>query len=476
MVTVEQHRGTTVSVDVASAGAFYRHGWHSWSPTGWVNPNDPVRPIADEGRRLGHDDPVHAFDTTVSGSGVGAVTHTDGTATLVGALAPGGRVWPDGTTLRGSTEGDPIDWVVVRGDELHVFRAYADRLAAAFGRRGGDRVRVWCSWYSFYENVSAAAIDDVVTSLSGVPFDFVQVDDGWEQAIGDWEPNAKFPLGMGVVADCIRQAGFTPGLWLAPLIARSTSRLVADRPELLLRDGDGDPVVAGINWGGPYFALDTTSQATLEFVSELIARSRSWGYEYLKLDFLYAGAFPGVPRNDVPREVAYRNACEVMRRTAGDDCYLLACGAPILPSLGIFDGIRVGPDVDEVWEVPGLAALGDESGRGARNALATSVDRLWLRNVIDVDPDCVYLKHDTELDDRTRGALKDLARVSRFIGLADPPAALDDVALAELHTLLTDDPPIVQRDRYVWEIGSRTVDFSWVRNARHLSASQRGKR
>ena len=73
MPEVHFERGSNVAVDVEPYDAFYKHGWHSWSPSGWVDPHEPVRPIADEGRRLGHDDPLHSFDTSVGGSGVGVV-------------------------------------------------------------------------------------------------------------------------------------------------------------------------------------------------------------------------------------------------------------------------------------------------------------------------------------------------------------------------------------------------------------------
>ena len=313
MVTLDFHRGATAAIDAGPAVAFYRHGWHSWSPTGWVNPTLPVSPIADEGRRLGHDDPRHAFDTRVGGSGVGLLQHPDGSVTLLGALDPGARVWPDGAVLRGSTEGESVEWVTVTGEEHPVLREYASLLATRFGRRGGEKVRVWCSWYSFYEDVTETRMNEVLVGLEGMPFDIVQVDDGWERAVGDWSANAGFPGGMAAMADRIHSAGFTPGLWLAPLIAQSTSNLARERGELLLRDEAGDPVVAGINWGSPYYALDATAEATCAFLSDLIGEARGWGYRYLKLDFLYAGAFPGVHANPMPREVAYRRACEVMR-------------------------------------------------------------------------------------------------------------------------------------------------------------------
>ena len=89
-----------------------------------------------------------------------------------------------------------MEWVTIAGEEHAVLREYASLLAARFGRRGGKRVRVWCSWYSFYEDVTEAKMNEVLVGLDGMPFDTVQVDDGWERAVGDWQANAGFPGGM----------------------------------------------------------------------------------------------------------------------------------------------------------------------------------------------------------------------------------------------------------------------------------------
>ncbi len=450
-------------MEVGKIARFYRHGWHSWSPTGWVDPAIEVRPIPDEGRRLGHDDPVHAFDTAVSGSGVGVAEDPTGGHVLLGALAPGARVRPDGTTLRGSAESATVDWLVARGTINEVFDAYAQELTARLGRRGRGRVRVWCSWYSYYEDVTEEAIRATVDAAGPFPFDVIQIDDGWEAGIGDWVPNDDFPSGMGDLADAIRSRGYEAGLWLAPLIARSDSRLAAERPELLLRDPDGAPVVSGINWGGPYYSLDPTSDATEEYLTDLITTVRSWGFSYLKLDFLYAGAFPGAHARAMPRELAYRHAAGVIREAAGDDCYLLACGAPVIASTGLFEGMRIGPDVAEFWEDEDLTLIGDASGRGARNAIATSRARLWLREVFDADPDVVYVDHsEVRLDDRTLGALQDLARITGFTGTSDRLEDLSPDEAEHLTTLLSDRPTITRRPDMQWSIDGRDVDFSWV--------------
>jgi hypothetical protein len=67
------------------------------------------------------------------------------------------------------------------------------------------------------------------------------------------------------------------------------------------------------------------------FKIERTTRSKIW-----QLDFLYLGALMGKRYQNVPREAAYRNALERMRDAAGD-AYILACGAPIMSSLGLCD-------------------------------------------------------------------------------------------------------------------------------------------
>jgi alpha-galactosidase len=456
-------RARKPAVEAGTIERFYRHGWHSWSPTGWVDPEAPIRPIPDEGRRLGYDDPNHAFDRRVGGSGVGVARCADGGFVLLGALTPGARVEPDGDVLTGTSEGGPVDWLVARGTMNEVFDAYVRELTTRLGRRGRGRMRVWCSWYSYYEDISEEAIRREVHDAAPFPFDVIQIDDGWQTGIGDWEPNAKFPNGMAALADAIMSTGREAGLWLAPLIAGADSRLARTRPELLLRDAEGRPVVAGINWGGPYYSLDPTADATAEFLTETIATVRAWGFSYLKLDFLYAAAFPGVHATAMPRELAYRHAANVMRRAAGDDCYLLACGAPVIASTGVFDGIRIGPDVAEFWEDERLAALGDASGRGARNAIATSSQRLWLKNAFDADPDVVYLdRSKVDLNEQTLESLQDLARITGFVGTSDRLGELSPEGRELLASLLTDDPLVERGPDMRWTIDGKDVDFGWV--------------
>ncbi len=439
---------------------FYRHGWHSWSQTGWVDPSTPRTRIAVEPYRLMGDDPVHETSTWSSGLGVGAIETRSGIK-LLGSLGMDGRVEViDGQLIpRG-----PGPWFEAEGAEEAVFDAYADALGGALGSRASEPGPVWCSWYSYYGAIDEGVIGTAIDDLEDLPFKTVQVDDGWQVDIGDWMPNDRFGGGMNSLAGRIRDTGRRAGLWLAPFLANAGSRLVEERPEMVLKGGDGAPVAAAFNWGGDAYALDVTRPDVIDFVQDTVARVVSWGFDYLKLDFLYAGAFNGKEQ----RESDYRTAVEAIRAAAGDDVFLLACGAPIIPSVGVFDGLRVGPDAAPYWDdVNRTVGLADRAGPAAADAIATSAARLWLRRVIAVDPDVVYFRsRNCDLTAEQRSLLIDLARVAGFRATSDPIAWLDAGQRGELESFLTERPLVIRKARGVYEIDGRVVDFRGVMESR----------
>ncbi|HEX8781328.1 MAG TPA: alpha-galactosidase, partial [Nocardioides sp.] len=256
----------------------------------------------------------------------------------------------------------------------------------------------------------------------------------------------------------IRDHGFTPGLWLSPFIAPARSEVFRTRPHLFLRDGDGAPKPAGHNWGGPYFALDTTLPEARDHLAGTFGKVRDWGYRYLKLDFAYAGALSGTRHQDVPREQVYRDAALLIREVVGDDTYLLGSGAPIIPSIGIFDGIRASPDVAPYWD--NSERSDDYSGAGARNAVIASVHRLWLRPLLEVDPDPVFFRTRYNLlDDECKALLTDLAHICGFRAVSDPIEWLDEPERRALTAFLTERPRISRLGRYRFAVDGREVDF-----------------
>jgi alpha-galactosidase len=442
---------------------FYRHGWNSWSPTGWTRLDGPTLGIRDSpGRLLTADDASLETVDSHSGSAVGAVTGTDGNVLLLGALGLGSpRVGADATTLWGRAGDSDAQWYLAYGPELEVFAEYTRMLIERLGRRSGPPGRVWCSWYSYFEDIDEELIDRTVTDLAGYPFDVVQLDDGWETLVGDWTANARFPSGMRRTAERIADAGFRPGLWLAPLIALPGSEITRTRPDLLVHDENGAPAVAGHNWGSHYFALDTTSPEVVDHLREVFERVTGWGFSYLKLDFMYAGAILGVRGTDLPREAVYRQAIEHIRSAVGDDVYLLGCGVPMIPSVGVFDGVRVGPDVAAYWD--NEERSNDPSGSGARNSLVNSLNRAWMRGLYDVDPDVVsFRSRRTLLGPLELGALQDVAEALQFRSTSDPISWLDEAERAQLVAYLSTDHHVEQLGRYRYRLGERVVDFTGV--------------
>jgi len=263
---------------------------------------------------------------------------------------------------------------------------------------------------------------------------------------------------MAATARTIRDAGFRPGLWLAPLIALPGSEIARTRPDLLVQDDAGRPLVTGYNWGSGYFSLDTTQQETREHLREVFERVGRWGFDYLKLDFMYAGAVPGRRHEDRPREVVYREAVQHIRSVVGEGTYLLGCGVPLVPSVGVFDGCRIGPDVGAYWD--NSERVGDPSGVGARNALLAAVNRVWMKRLYEVDPDAVYFRSARSLlTDPQRQSLKDAAAVLEFRSTSDPVDWLSEGECAELAEYMSETAVVEQIGRYEFRIGGRTVDL-----------------
>ena len=435
---------------------FLHNGWHSWAHSGWVGREESWLAEIREDRWPQVDDPVYFSKHHQGGSGMGALEGSEGKILFLGALGVGARVEVERDVLWGSYEGEPSKWFLSYGNEDEIFSRYADLLGERFGK--GVQLpppRVWCSWYSFYRDINEIELLMVLGDLEGLPFDVIQVDDGWQRDIGDWQTNDRFPRGMDFLAKEIRRAGFKPGIWLAPFIVRPTSALFHKHADWILKDKHGEQVVAGRNWGGPFYSLDITHPQVLSWLQELIREVRSWGYEYFKLDFLYAGAMPGNHFNPISREVAYRKALSVLREeTRGR--YLLACGAPVLASIGLCDGMRVGPDVAPYWR----DISSDLTAPGAGNAIRTTLHRLWLRPLVHTDPDVVFFRTRYNLlSHEQKQLLQDLAQIAGFKSTSDLPKWLDPEELKQLESFFKESPACKRVGRYQYLIGNREVDF-----------------
>ncbi len=441
---------------------YYRHGWQSWSLTAWHAPDFPLRVQMPAILHPLQTDPLYARHPAPNGSWVGAVRFEDGKVLLLGALGLEAHVALHGQELHGWYEAGSGEWFVAYGDEPAVFASYASLLGERLGPAPEKPApRVWCSWYSFYKTINEPLLHRVIEGMGDLPFDVLQVDDGWQASIGDWRPNEKFPSGMEALAAKIRASGRTPGLWLAPLLVVASSEVFRQHPGWLLRDPDGRLVSAGFNWGEPLYALDSSHPEVLDWLRALMKQVRGWGFDYLKLDFLYAGALPGVRQGNVPRETALRQSLQAMRDGMGTEAYFLACGAPILPCLGVCDALRVGPDVAGEWESRLHAILlSNPTTPGTRNAIRTTLNRLWLRPLVATDPDVVYFgRQQNTLSAPQKRLLQDLALICDFRATSDLPWWLEDEEREGLRAFLEAQPQVERTGRTTFELDGRAVDF-----------------
>ncbi len=257
------------------------------------------------------------------------------------------------------------------GDASALLEAWAGAGRAGGARTGAPFQVGWCSWYHYFHGITEDALRANLALSDAWCFDVFQLDDGYQAAIGDWRhTNDRFPSGLEAIAADIAAAGRRPGLWLAPFLAAPDSRVATDHPDWLARDPAGSGPLFGFwnePWGGGrdgfMYALDTTNPEVLDHLEGLAADLVAMGYGYLKLDFTFAPSFDGTwhdPSATPARRV--RAGFEAIRRGAGDDAFILGCGVPLAPVVGLVDANRIGPDVAPRWAL----AEGEETVAGYR--------------------------------------------------------------------------------------------------------------
>lgn len=226
------------------------------------------------------------------------------------------------------------------------------------------------------------------------PINIFQIDDGFQTAIGDWlSINEKFPRGMKHVATKIKDAGFTPGLWLAPYAAAFTSDIAKHHHDWLIHDETTDkPVVAGPNWGG-FYALDIYRPQVRAYLKKVFDTVlRDWGFELVKLDFLFAAAM--IPRHGKSRGQIMWEAMDLIRDLVGPDKLILGCGVPLAAAWRKVDYCRIGSDVANWWEDSKLKHLHVRERVSTANSLVSTLFRWPMSDrLFGNDPDVMILRN-----------------------------------------------------------------------------------
>jgi alpha-galactosidase len=273
----------------------------------------------------------------------------------------------------------------------------------------------WTHWYYYFEHITQEQFLEnleVAAELQAkIPYKVFQLDGGYYQHWGDWlKWNNRFPDGAEQLSRKIKEKGFTPGLWLAPFVVDPRSDIARQYPDWLVRTPSGKPIHSGFFFNFFGNALDLTQPAVLDHLRSLMDRlGHQFGYGFIKADYMYAGALPGVRHNPkLTRAQALRNGILAIREGIGDDAFLLGCGCPFGPAIGIVDAMRIGPDTAPNWtpyhwDFPWIIPLikKERSIASLRNNIRhtlnmSAIHRRWWWN----DPDCLMVRSDhTNLDE-----------------------------------------------------------------------------
>jgi alpha-galactosidase len=305
-------------------------------------------------------------------------------------------------------------------DGWESLEAWAGRMGELMDARVPDRTPTgWCTRYCYLGLNSA---QDVYANLGAIrrqrlPLSLVMIGDGYQSAVGDWlTPNSERFTDMTTVAATLRREGRVPGIWTAPFGLAADSQTWTNHPDWVIRDEAGQPVLAWEHLGQPIYALDTTHPDAAEWL-DITFRTlrREWGYDAFKVDFLFAAALPGQRYNPrVTRAQALRQGLELIRQAIGDDAFLLGCGAPLGPAVGLVDGMRIGPDVSTTWE-PMLP--GDLSAPGTAGALRNNIARAYThRRLWAADPDCLLARPRGDSSQLTLYETRTLATIIALTG------------------------------------------------------------
>ena len=452
-------------------------GYDSWSWAGVRSADDPGR----SWWRSAFAGPMGAISASARTAHrfVTAINWDKGALTIQSAGAPVLSAIPDTWGFAAGETTDlelHVEAAAIVKSEVFAFSSAADALtaveadAAASGEAmearkwSGAPILGWESWYHFGLNVKP---EDVLNNarlmrekIPDARFDLVQIDDGWQKGYGAWWANRHWPDDMGEMVTSINALGCRSGLWLAPfMVIPDGAGIGTEHPEWCLLDTSTNmPLIEPRH---NRWSLDASNPEVLSFLRGLGEQVRDWGFDMVKLDFLYF-ASQTATRYDpsVTGTEALRLGLSAFIDGFGEDRYVLGCGMPMLPAVGLCHGNRIGHDtaMPRVHMEFGHPA-NDWTGYRGVVAQARNIAARWAlqRRWFDCDPDIVMAWGSDGLD--TAGYAPHESRLLAAIAaLCGGPCFLAD-DLAQLSTeeiAILGDAEFLKR---CWGDGLRPLDI-----------------
>jgi hypothetical protein len=267
-------------------------------------------------------------------------------------------------------------------------RLARERLAPSIAFK--QRVTGWNSW-DYY--AGAIRQEDVIANAKvarerfGDALQYIIVDEGYERQWGVWAEGWKFSDGFAHLCEQIRQSGYEPGIWTAPLMVNVYTPLYREHPDWFVGDGQGNIFTHKLSYGN-MAVLDITHPEVVEHIASTFAKLRQDGFTYFKCDFtqmlIGSSTFAS---NELSYAGMLRKLFATIRASIGSDAYLLACGAPYESVVGIVDACRSTGDIHNFWS---------QILQNIRSMLA----RWWMQGTFgNTDPDFAIVRCTETTDD-----------------------------------------------------------------------------
>ncbi len=256
----------------------------------------------------------------------------------------------EGLSLKAGQEYEIFDIAILKGDMDDVMDKYFFDFVGC-KKPSIKHLSGYTSWYNYFQNINEEIIMRDLDGLdrASEEVNIFQVDDGYQQAVGDWllVDEKKFPKGMKYIADEIHAKGYKAGIWLAPFSAQVSSKIAKEHPDwLLTHNRNGKKMLGCQGWGGAY-TLDIYNPEVREYIKKVFDTVlNEWGFDMVKLDFLYSQCIE--PRNGKTRGEIMCDGVDLLREVCGDK-WILGCGVPLGACMGIFDACRISCDASKSW-------------------------------------------------------------------------------------------------------------------------------
>ena len=246
-----------------------------------------------------------------------------------------------------------LDIVFIHGSENEVFDKYFDMLGISSTQ--AKPVTGFTTWYRHQQDISEKKvlkdIQDVSDNAVRYPCQLFCLDEGYENAIGDWLTPKKgsFPHGIYPITKKIISSGFRAGIWIAPFICEKHSKIYKKHSDWLLRDANGKPVPTCSSWRKCY-CLDASNPAFRRHLKNVLLTMRDdWGVSVFKFDFLYAACIQ--PSATQTRAEKMYDAMRFLKECVGNSV-TIACGVPLMAAAGVVDYCQVCCDLSADWFPP----------------------------------------------------------------------------------------------------------------------------